>query len=532
MEKVLLAVGYRQLEEYLERQLRKEFQFVEPTVYREGIIRAVGQKNPDIIVIRETLQGNENILSIVYEIRKRYSKKRIIFIAGKREVGDALLASLVSMNVYDILYGEKVKAQDIIALIRKPNEYKDVQHLQPKPVFDDKTNKVLFEAPDIHEKEVIKEIVKEVYLDNGGDEFDDQYEVNTEKPSNVNDLDYDEPLHIIKEEFDNEVEENPRTREVQEELLEKVIARTKQVKKESVQEPDGSETKDRKERRGFFSRFNSEEKEIQLSGKQKILTFMGAKYGVGNTSIAFNTALTLAQQKNKVLFMELEDRTPSVAYWYELGGENVENGIDKALSGLDQKKFHWVEESIIKTTDLKKTPSNFQRNYKKFPQTLDFMFFSNRYLTRQVLDNIHIEESVTKELYLHLLFQLEYDYIVLDVSPDIWNETTLNALTYCHKLYITMTQDVSTIGNALYVLNEVEKLGINVGKKKKFLVNKYEKADLNIKEIENWIGDKGILSVPCANREFINANYDGLPLLLSSKNSQIKQAFQRIVKTI
>lgn len=519
MQKVLLAIGYRQLESYLEKQLKKEFQFVEPTVYREGIIRSVGQKNPDIIVIRETLNGTENILSIIYELRQRYSKKRIVFIAGKREVGDALLASLVSMNVYDILYGEKVKAQDIVGLIRKPNEYRDVQHLQPKPVFDDKTNQVLFQAPDIHEKEVIKEIVKEVYVDNGKP---DSPQISVKKPIEVPQT-TPSTLDLKK---DEKVEEKEEPKEVVKE--EKVEV----PKEEPKKVPKPKEEEEPKEKKGIFDIFGSSQQPVGVSGKQKILTFMGSKNGVGNTSIAFNTALSLAQRKNKVLFMELEDRTPSVAYWYELGGENLDHGIDKALQGLADKNYKSVEDSIIKSNELQQTESAFKKNYKKFPETLDFMFFSNRYLTRHAIDNIHIEESVTRELFLHLLFQLEYDFIILDVSSNIWDETTLNALMYSHKVFITTTQDVSTIGNALYVLNELSKVGIHIDKKKHYIVNRFEKADLNIKEIEDWVQTKGVLTVPDANKDFINANYEGLPVLLSSKNSQIKQAFLRIEKTI
>lgn len=525
MKKVLLAVGFRQLEEYIEKQLRKEFLFVEPTTYREGVIRNVGQRNPDIIVIRETLSGNENILSIVYELRQRYSNKRIIFIGGNREAGDALLASLVSMNVFDILYGKKVKAQDIIALIRKPNEYKDVQNLQPKPVFDDKTNKVLFEAPDHQEREVIKEVIKEVYVEN---EVKEPSIPTPKEPS-------PKPLEIEKEKIPvlpKPTEEIP-VKEIEPEVKED---KPKADEKKALPKPKHKNPKpekptpEPKEKRGLLD-FISGVNPSEMRGSQKILTFMGGKNGVGNTSIAFNTALQLAEAKHKVLFMELDDRTPSVAYWYALG-EDVDNGIDKAIGELTGKNYSAVEESIIKSKDIKLLDTPFKKNYKKFPDSLDFMFFSSRYLTRQSIDNLHIEEAVTRDLYLHLLFQLQYDYIVLDVSPDIWNESTLNALMYSHKVFLTVTQDVSTIGNALYLLNELGKSGVHIEKKINYIINKYEKADLTQKAIEEWVNASGTITVPLANKEFVNANYHGLPVLLGARHAQLKQAFQRIEKTI
>jgi len=516
MQKILLAVGFRQLEEYLEKQLRKEFIFVGSTVYREGVIRAIGQKNPDIVILRETLDGNENIMSIVYEIRTKYPKIRIVFVAGKREPGDALLSTLVSYGIYDILHGEKVKAQDVIRLIRKPNEYKDVQHLQPKPVLDEKKNQVLFETPDIllKEKEIIKEVVKEVYIDNGDDE---------------------EPNY--------EVDEIPLEKEPKEY---KVFKTVKTAKTDAESSPPPSSPKTPKEKKSFFSIMKGKYEEpshegyrdervikpevILSGGKQKIITFMGAKHGVGNTSIALNTAVMLAQKKQRVIFIEMNDRNPSVGYWYELG--YVEDGIDKALSGLEENKFEWIEEAIIPTSELRKKESLLQKNYKKFPEGLDFMFYSNRFLTREPEDLLFTNESLTKDLYLYLLFQLEYDYIVIDVSSDIWSDTTKNALMYSNKIFMTVTQDVSTIGHAVYLLNELNKKGIHIQKKIHYIVNKFEKAELGLKEIEEWIQASEVLTVPCMNKEFINSNFIGMPIVLASKSPYIKSAFQRIEKTI
>lgn len=522
MQKILLAVGFRQLEEYLEKQLRKEFVFVGSTVYREGVIRAIGQKNPDIVILRETLDGNENIMSIVYEIRTKYPKIRLVFIAGKREPGDALLSTLVSYGIYDILHGEKVKAQDVIRLIRKPNEYKDVQHLQPKPVLDEKKNQVLFETPDVllKEKEIVKEIVKEVYLDNGAD---------------------DEP---VDEENKVHLEKEPK--EPKEPKEKKVLKTIKSVT--AVAEPSStpSSPKEPKEKKSFFSMIKGKSEEsssggyrdervikpevILNGGKQKIITFMGAKNGVGNTSMALNTAVMLAQKKQRVIFIEMNDRNPSVSYWYELG--YVEDGIDKALSGLEENKFEWIEEAIIPTSELRKKESLLQKNYKKFPEGLDFMFYSNRFLTREPEDLLFTNESLTKDLYLYLLFQLEYDYIVIDVNSDIWSDTTKNALMYSNKIFITVTQDVSTIGHAVYLLNELNKKGVHIQKKLHYIVNKFEKAELGLKEIEEWIQVSDVLTVPCMNKEFINSNFIGMPIVLASKSPYIKSAFQRIEKTI
>ena len=515
MERILLAVGFRQLEEYLERQLRHEFQFVGTTVHREGIIRAIGQKNPNIVIVRETLEGRENILSVIYQIRTKFPKIRVIFIAGNREPGDALLANLVSYGVYDILHGEKIKAQEVMALLRNPNEYKDVQHLQPKPVLDEDRNEVLFESPDIltKEKEIVKEVIKEVYLDNEGSPV--------------------APRGSAREPDDDLYEE---IEQISEEVME-----TLQTKREVEEEVRASMPEKSAEKSSFFSKFLSKEEAPEskdnrgwfggnktANSKEKIIAFMGAKGGVGNTSIALNFAMHLASKKNRVIYLEMNDRTPAVRYWYELG--KLEDGIDKALIGIERNQYELIEQSIIQSKELKHMDAELSKSYRKFPDTLDFLFFSNRFLTRNEDEKLPLH--LVKELYLYLLFQMQYDYVILDVSADMTSEYTLSALMYSHSIFITVTQDVSTIGNSVYLSNELAKKGIHISRKGHYIVNKFDKTDLTPKDIAEWVKVDEVITVPCQNRDYINANFIGLPMYFASKNTQLRSALGRIEKKL
>jgi cellulose biosynthesis protein BcsQ len=538
MEKVLLAVGFRQLEDYIQKSLKNEFLFVGVTTYRDGVIRQIGQTCPDIIVIRETLHGNENILDIVYEIRTKFHGVRIVFVARKREPGDALLSTLVSYGIYDILHGEKIPANEIIRLLRKANGYKDVQHLQPKPVLDERKNKVLFERPEVQtvEREIVKEIVREVYIDSNR-----EGEKPVVKPDNA-------PLElkVVAEEIIQEVVDNhsfmkEETQEITDTTQIPTIPIEQAMKKNNdgfSTKPSDTQTEEHKEKSGLLQKWFGNKggegylvsEQISNSGKQKIITFMGSKAGIGNTSLALNTAVKLSQNKKRVIYVEMNDRTPAVNYWFDLG--RLEDGIDSALKGLEVNDFEKIKNAIICSSKLIANNSNLQNNYRKFPETLDFMFFSNRYLTRKSSDGEGVNLSLTKELYLYLLFQMEYDYIILDVSPDLENEATVNALMYSNKSVITVSQDVSSIGNAVYLLNEMNKNGFQISKKMQLVINRFEKADLDVKEIEEWVQVEQILTVPCFNKEFINANFVGLPIMLYSKNPQVKSAFQKIEKSI
>lgn len=57
MEKVLLAIGHRQVEDFIKAKSNGEYAIVGTTVYRGGIIKAIKENKPDVIVLFESLKG-------------------------------------------------------------------------------------------------------------------------------------------------------------------------------------------------------------------------------------------------------------------------------------------------------------------------------------------------------------------------------------------------------------------------------------------------------------------------------------------
>jgi len=484
-KKVLLAVGHRQLEEYLEAQLNKEFEFVGTTVYREGILRAIGQKSPDIVVVRETLNGTENIMSIVYSIRTNYPDVRIVFIAGNRESGDELLATLVNYGVYDILNGSNIPAQKIVSLIRKPNTYSDVKHFQPVPLLDEERNRVLFEAPEAKKEVEVIEIINE---------------------GNKNEV-KDEETKIIYEPPNEEIEDDD-----EEEKLKFI---------NKIRLPKVDIGRQRKKETQTFTGIGS-------VASERIITFVGGKSGVGTTSIAINTAFLLAKKGYKVIYVEFNEKYPAVSYWYELGLTSY--GIDSCIEALNERKFGEIKKAIIRTKDLKKTPSSMQKIYKAFPDTLDFMFFSKEYLSGLKED---LKRRNSKELFLHLMYQLGYDFVIIDVSSDMENEATQNGLIFSNKIFSVITQDVSSVGYHVFNMNMLEKKGIDIASKSIYVVNRYTpNSNFSLKDIGGWIETDNLLTVPAYDKDFINANLEGLPVVIYSKNPELVNSIEKIAVAI
>lgn len=511
MEKIFLAIGHRELEEYLKAQLHTEYEFTDQVVYKEGIFKSIEQNIPDIVIIRETLPGKLNIMSIVYEIRNSFEDIRIIFLAGNRKPGDELLATLVNYGIFDILYGENILAKEIIDLIKERNTYNNIKHLQPVPTLDESRNTMLFEAPKPNKEVKIIEITKEV---EGVQQEEYWEESDDEDDSYSNEEDYFEE----ENKYDDFIPE-PQISNVEENIEEKS---KKKEAKPRFKFPEINLSK------SFKGISNTQRQGQPLSSnKEKIVTFVGGKNGVGATSLAVNTAFLLAEENNKVIFVEFNEKYPSTSYWYETG--LIDEGIDTFLTYLDEKRYKELSKAIVKSKDLKKTQSDMQKSHKKFPNNIDFLSFSKEYLANGSKDN---QLKDIKEMYMYLMYQLGYDFVILDVPADILNEATRSALLFSNYVFSVITQDVSSVGYHLFNLNRLNKEGINIQSKNTYIINRYVNSNFNESQIKKWIGVDKLLTIPDYNREFVDSNLVGVPVVISKGNPELRSNINKIKNII
>jgi MinD-like ATPase involved in chromosome partitioning or flagellar assembly len=482
MQKILLSVGHQQLEDYLQKSLDGEFEFVGTIVHKETIISSVEQLSPDILILRETLDGKGNIMQIIYMLRVQFPNVRIVFLAGRRNAGDALLANLVNYGVYDLLHGKTIPTQDVVKLVRQPNAYKNVQYLQPVPIFNEETNEVLFEAPApiVEEKEVIKEVYIEVPV-----QIESSVPVQEERK-----------LHPLAS--------APPSTPINKNLFRDWLSSRASINKE-------------------------QRNALVKNNKQRILSFSSGRHGVGTTTVAMNLAFQLAKDGQRVIFIEINDSTPAVNYWFELG--KLDTGIETAVKSMEEDQFHQVEDAIIFGKELVKNEIDGNYPYRHFPETLDFMLYSQTELSKRVEEkNRHYYP--TKDLLLFLLFHLNYDVIVLDLPPRPEESSLLQLMTYATHLFFVVSQDVSSIGYALYYLNEKEKVGMKWKGKIHYVVNHYERLKLTIDDIKDWLETKDVYTIPEWHRELTSAVFEGMPPLLTSKKSLFNDSFQHIEKQI
>lgn len=547
LKKVLLAVGHIGLENYIKTDLSRagEFEFVGESVHRENILALIKETSPDILVLRETLPGKANIISLVYTIRSLYQNIRIVFLAGERAVGDELLSTLVNYGVYDILHSGKLLAKDIIALIRNPNTYKDVKHLQPVPVMEAETVELEFVIPDQPDSD---EILPESSISD--DEAEDEED---EEEDNFPKIEFVLPERNPFEAFEAlEAARQERIKKVDAEATIPSISEITETKKEEKPTPTARTTPTKKEesvqkeeRQSLLKKIKipsspakkaeplaaQEEKkklEIPRFGEvlttKKIITFWGTKGGVGNSTLAHNLAISLANDNKKVMYIELDDTKPSVAYWYDLG--LLSEGIDTLSRHISRKEYRNVSSAIVRGKDIKSS----HKKYNVFPETLDFLFYSKEYLSGV---KPREKECPLKDIYMYLFYQGGYDFVILDVGTGVGKEDLVDLLMFSNLIYIVASQDVSGLGYHVLDLNNLFKGGINIRGKSYYVINKYVNSLLGVKKIKKWLEVENLTLISDERETHINAIAEGQPLATQAREGKLfREKIEELKKLI
>lgn len=547
MEKVLFALGHRTTEEFLENALRNEFYFVGAVVSKEGLLEKAKITRPNIVILREGLSGNANILDVAYTLVNELNHTRVIFLAGDRKQGDALLANLVNIGIYDILYGGRLNMEDLIKLMRVPNERRDVAYLQPKPVFDEKLGGVSFETNNMQprEKIIIQERIREVFIDEDNQEIPESQvkRMKEQRKREYGIVEEEEPIAfdnskfvVLDDEDDEEVIEIHSEPQYEEQPYQKPRQsdyeqvhdyyeepyKEPEVFQSSYKEPK-EETRDGKLKNLFQQtrqRANVPPSNVRNNrGGGNVITFIGSKGGVGTTTLAISFAAHLAK-KNKVLYVEVNDVNPSTPMSYNTS--NLSHGIETAIQGLLNRKYKSVHDAIVTHSDLiERDDPNFRNAYKKYPKTLDFLTYSNEFIAQINQSHASFKNMVDieiRELYLFLTYQTNYDYIVFDVQHDYLDAKNFNALAYSNKVFYVVSQDIAAVSYVHKTLHELEKTGLDMKPKTTLLINRYEKSLLSSRDFKSWLEVENILEIPYEPKVVVTAAFNGelLPVATSS----------------
>ena len=201
-----------------------------------------------------------------------------------------------------------------------------------------------------------------------------------------------------------------------------------------------------------------EEIYLPSEGPAQTILVLGAKHGVGNSTVALNLATSAAQRGHKTLLIEVNDKFPLLNEYFEL--TNVPLGLNDSLDSIVKGDTQIVDAAIIRFHALRPLNGKLGRRYKKLPKGLHLLLYSNEDLVAS-MSGTHrpIEAAAGLALFNYLIIKQQYTHVIVDVQPD--DHQTIDALInsglVINRMIMTMSQDPHSISSAGVLVSSLAK---------------------------------------------------------------------------
>ena len=257
-----------------------------------------------------------------------------------------------------------------------------------------------------------------------------------------------------------------------------------------------------------------------VSGTGEVIAFLGAKHGVGNTTVAINTAIALANAGFKTCFVELNQHFPLSNVFF--GFDNISLGLDSAILALQQNNAGAASRCIIKPHGISTQSKNMKKIYDHLPGPLHFLLYSNRLIQKCRMGGaFQLTNEAIKELTYFLLVREHYSYVILDLQPDNTNDINICLMGgyQANRLFITTTQDPHSVQVTKTLITMLARSSaLDLLRNSEFILNRYtsrNKMTLDAFVSNLRIPKQRITKISLDSEGYMNSNYSMVPYILS-----------------
>lgn len=240
----------------------------------------------------------------------------------------------------------------------------------------------------------------------------------------------------------------------------------------------------------------------------KIYTFVGAKGGVGTTTLAVNFAAVAAQNKRNTVLLDLDMRANDTALQLSAHPQYTLLEVAENLSRLDQALFEGFVTRDPIGFYLVGPPDNLEQ--------------------RGFFTGYQFKEFAT--------FLVEkYEAVVVDGGVGINDEVVMAALQISASIFLVLTQEFASIRNAQRYISFLMRMGVGQNQIK-LVVNRYTKrVNSNLasrEQIQHTLNQEIFFGVPENYGAVLSAINKGRPVVADpdARSSELDSALRSFVK--
>jgi pilus assembly protein CpaE len=239
----------------------------------------------------------------------------------------------------------------------------------------------------------------------------------------------------------------------------------------------------------------------------RVICIMGAKGGVGTTTLAVNLAMTLADQKNagSVALVDLNTVFGEIPLFLSLTPVHHWGQIVKNVNRLD-------------STFLLNVMARHKSGVHVLPSP----------------NHLNNHPPVTSKIIDRLLTTMKktYDFIILDAGQSL-DGPALRIIEMAEKIFLITLLNLPCLHNTNNLLKSLSSIGLEKQDRLKLVVNRFlDKSDITVKEAEENIHREIYWTIPNDYRLTMSAINRGKPLYEISPKAKVTREIVALADTI
>ena len=234
----------------------------------------------------------------------------------------------------------------------------------------------------------------------------------------------------------------------------------------------------------------------------KVLGFFSGKGGTGKTTIAINTAISLAREGKRVMLLDLDLQCGDVAI--SLDADSKYSIVD-----LVQDRGGITIENI----------NNFSVDHSSglrvlcAPKSAEFAEYVQASAVEKIID----------------IMRPFYEYVIVDMSTT-FNDITITACESCEEIFMVYNTDILSLKNAKMSYDILDQL--HQKDKLQFIINKYEKGIIKPADFTKMFGMEIYYVIPYDGKTAISSVNKGQPAVISDPRSTLGSSLRHLTEKV